>query len=256
MTKPLYKNTEALEPVQKIIMEAGAAVSDKTRTIKTSDIPEVLGAVAGIGVGGAAGLGLLSILGVSGLSAAGITSGLATPAGLPAPLMPLFQFLQFGKIGRGEYTIGEVSRIMYRQGYDFSHFLSMAVPVLMIEVIVRLCYFAKRMYEGNGLKQSIPFNTKNNKKPKLQTMLFSAHLIATAVNAGKVTVTKNPLAINYPQWTAFFKYGFQQVKWVAFEKEREMFTHVQKEIDNDWARIDSMLNATWNQVSSKEIPVL
>ncbi|OBZ09044.1 hypothetical protein A8L34_23140 [Bacillus sp. FJAT-27264] len=78
MAKTLYKNTEALIPIQKIVTEAGAAVSDKARTIKTSDIPEVLGAVAGIGVGGAAGFGLLTILGVSGLSAAGITSGLAT----------------------------------------------------------------------------------------------------------------------------------------------------------------------------------
>ncbi|MDQ1143787.1 hypothetical protein QE429_000614 [Bacillus sp. SORGH_AS 510] len=75
--KVLYKNMEALEPIKKILNEAGAAVQDRTRTIETSDIPEVLGAVAGIGVGGAAGLGLLSILGVSGLSAAGITSGLA-----------------------------------------------------------------------------------------------------------------------------------------------------------------------------------
>lgn len=82
MTKPLYKNADALIPVQKIITEAAAAVSDKTRTIKTSDIPDVLGAVAGISVGGAAGLGLLSILGYSGLSAAGITSGLATAGAL------------------------------------------------------------------------------------------------------------------------------------------------------------------------------
>lgn len=78
----LYKNKDALIPLQKIIIEAGEAVKDKTRTIKTSDIPDVLGAVAGIGIGGAAGLGLLSILGVSGLSAAGITSGLAVAGGI------------------------------------------------------------------------------------------------------------------------------------------------------------------------------
>lgn len=183
-------------------------------------------------------------------------SDIATSAGLPAPLMPLFQFLQFGKFGKSGYTIGEVSRIMYRQGYDFSHFLTMSVPVFLIEVIVRLCYFAKRMHEGYGLKESIPFSTKNNKKPKLQTMLFSAHLVATAANAGKVTITKNPLAINYPQWTAFFKYGYQQFKWVTLEKEQEMFTYVQKEIDNDWGRIDSMLDSTWRKVSSTVIPVL
>ncbi|CEG28753.1 hypothetical protein [Bacillus sp. B-jedd] len=80
--KVLYKNIQSLEPINKVLKEASAAVQDRTRTIDTSEIPEVLGAVAGIGVGGAAGLGLLSMLGVSGLSAAGITSGLATAGGI------------------------------------------------------------------------------------------------------------------------------------------------------------------------------
>lgn len=74
----LYKNIDSLEPINKVLNEASAAIKDSSRTIKTSDIPEVLGAVTGIGIGGAAGFGLLSILGTSGLSAVGITSGLAT----------------------------------------------------------------------------------------------------------------------------------------------------------------------------------
>ena len=180
-------------------------------------------------------------------------SDIATPAGLPAPLMPLLQFLQIGSFGKGEYTIGEVSRIMYRQGYDFSHFLAMSIPVLLIEVIVRISYFAKRMMEGHSFMDSLPFDTPGNKKPKLQTMLFSAHLVATAANAGKVAVTQNPLSISYPQWTAFFKYGFQQLKWAAFEKEKQMFNHVQKELDQEWNEIDTLLTETWNQVSEKKI---
>jgi hypothetical protein len=180
-------------------------------------------------------------------------SDIATPAGLPAPLMPLLQFLQVGSIGKSGYTIGEVSRIMYRQGYDFSHFLAMSVPVLLIEVIVRISYFAKRMMEGHSFMDSLPFDTPGNKKPKLQTMLFSAHIMATAANAGKVAVTQNPLSINYPQWLAFFKYGFHQLKWVAYDKEKQMFNHVQQNIDQDWTDIDKMLNTTWNQVNGKEI---
>ena len=180
-------------------------------------------------------------------------SDIATSAGLPAPLMPLLQFLQVGSIGKGGYTIGEVSRIMYRQGYDFSHFIAMSIPVLLIEVIVRISYFAKRMSEGHSFMDSLPFDTPGNKKPKLQTMLFSAHLMAAAANAGKVAVSQNPLSISYPQWMAFFKYGFHQLKWVAFEKEQNMFDHVHKKIDQEWSDIDHLLNDTWNQVSGKEI---
>ncbi|MDQ1143786.1 hypothetical protein QE429_000613 [Bacillus sp. SORGH_AS 510] len=180
-------------------------------------------------------------------------SDISTSAGLPAPLMPLLQFLQVGSIGRGNYTIGEVSRMMYRQGYDFSHFLAMSIPTLLIEVIVRVSYFAKRMIEGNDIKDSLPFDTPGNKKPKLQTMLFSAHMIATAANAGKVAITKNPLSISYPQWIAFFKYGFQQLKWGMYEKENQMFDFVQKDINNDWDNIDKLLDETWSMFNGEDI---
>lgn len=74
----IYKNIEALTPVIRVIDEASKAVQNKSRSFKTSDIPDVFGAFAGAGVGGGIGFGLLSTLGVSGMSAAGITSGLAT----------------------------------------------------------------------------------------------------------------------------------------------------------------------------------
>lgn len=77
-----FTNIKSLSPVIAIIEEAGKGLADKKRHIKTSDIPEVLGAVVGIGAGGLVGLGLLNILGYAGLGAAGITSGLATAGGI------------------------------------------------------------------------------------------------------------------------------------------------------------------------------
>lgn len=74
----IYRSLDSLTPVIKVVEEAGKAVKDKGRTIKTSDIPEILGAVAGVGVGGAVGYGLLGALGYAGLSGPGITAGLAT----------------------------------------------------------------------------------------------------------------------------------------------------------------------------------
>lgn len=82
--KKIYKNTEALTPVIRVIDEAGEAIQDKSRSFKTSDITDIFGAfagfeaIAGLGVGGGIGFGLLNVLGVTGVGAAGITSGLAT----------------------------------------------------------------------------------------------------------------------------------------------------------------------------------
>lgn len=183
-----------------------------------------------------------------------LKSDIATPAGLPVPLMPLFQFLQFGDIGKSGYTVGEISRIMYRSHYDFRHFLAMSVSTLMIEIIVRLFYFAKRMHEGYTVVDSIPFELSlTERRPKLHTMLFSAHLIATAANAGKVAVSQNPLTINYSQWLAFFGYAIPQVKWVLFNKENERLRFVQEVLDRDWAKIDNDLKATWSQIAGTPV---
>ncbi len=123
----------------------------------------------------------------------------------------------------------------------------MSIPVLIIEVIVRTFYFLKRLSEGYSFMQSIPINVPGEPhKPKLQTMLFMSHTIATAANAGKVTFTNNPLAINFPQWIWFFKGAMQQLKWVAWTKEEERFAHVQKKLDCDWGHVNDNLLAEWS----------
>src|SRR5690242_1438052 len=77
MGKAIYQSLNALEPVKKVLADAGKAIQDKGRTIQTSEIPEILGAVAGVGTGLTIGAAAVSVAGVSGVSAVGITSGLA-----------------------------------------------------------------------------------------------------------------------------------------------------------------------------------
>ena len=72
-------------------------------------------------------------------------SDITTSMGLPAPLMSLFNLLQFGKIGEEELTIAEIVQGMYYEGYDFIHFCSMSIPTMIIEVVVRLAYAIKRI---------------------------------------------------------------------------------------------------------------
>lgn len=73
-----FQSVEALQQVVNVVNEASAAVSDKSRTIRESAIPEVLMGALGAGIGGIGSFAVLYGLGsVVGLSAAGITSGLA-----------------------------------------------------------------------------------------------------------------------------------------------------------------------------------
>lgn len=73
-----FQSVEALQQVVNVVNEAAAAVSDKSRTIRESAIPEALMGALGAGIGGIGSFAALYGLGsVVGLSAAGITSGLA-----------------------------------------------------------------------------------------------------------------------------------------------------------------------------------
>ena len=75
--KTYFKKLQDLEPVEKVVREAEAAINDSMRTIKDSSIPEAIGGAVGMGAGAAGSFAALYTLGTTGLSAAGITSGLA-----------------------------------------------------------------------------------------------------------------------------------------------------------------------------------
>lgn len=165
-------------------------------------------------------------------------SDITTSMGLPVPLMSLFNLLQFGSIGEEEQTIAEIVQGMYYEGYDFIHFCSMSIPAMLVEVIVRIGYAIKRIKEGHTVKDSIPLSLNREKHPKLATMLFIAHAGATAANAGEIIFTQNPVAINYPQWIAFAKYSYSQLKWVMLEKPSLRDAYVRGKIN---AELDTVL---------------
>lgn len=182
-------------------------------------------------------------------------SDITTSMGLPAPLMALFNLLQFGSIGEEEQTIAEIVQGMYYEGYDFIHFCSMSMPTMIIEVIIRLGYGIKRIKEGNSIKESVPFSLNREKHPKLCTMLFIGHYAATAVNAGKVYFTKNPMAINYSQWIAFAKYSYKQLKWVLLEKPELRDAYVRGLIAEELNEVYTEIDNTFAEMSEEYIVV-
>lgn len=182
-------------------------------------------------------------------------SDITTSMGLPAPLMSLFNFLQFGKIGEYDQTIAEIVQGMYYEGYDFIHFCTLSIPVMIVEVVTRIGYAFKRIKEGHSIKDSIPFSLDRDKHPKLATMLFIGHSAATAVNAGKVYFTQNPMAINYPQWIAFAKYSYKQLKWVLLEKPAARDAYVRGVLNEQLAEIFEDVDSTFDEISADYIVV-
>ena len=176
-------------------------------------------------------------------------SDITTSMGLPAPLMGIFNLFQFGSIGEYEQTVAEIVQGMYHEGYDFIHFCSMSIPVMITEVIVRISYSLKRIKEGERIRDSIPFSLNREKHPKLATMLFIAHSGASAINAGKVYFTKDPLAINYTQWIAFAKYSYKQLKWAIVEKPFAREAYVSGKLEDSWKELESEISESFNDFS-------
>lgn len=162
-----------------------------------------------------------------------LKSDVTTSMGLPAPLMGLFNLMQFGSVGEEEQTIAEIVQGMYYEGYDFQHFCAQTIPVMLTEAVVRLGYFLKRVTEGHGIRESIPITADREVHPKLGTMLFMAHSVTTAVNAGRVMFTKSPMAINYPQWMAFTYRSFAQVKWTLLDKPFKRHEYVMQALESE-----------------------
>ena len=183
-------------------------------------------------------------------------SDITTSMGLPAPLMSLFNLLQVGSIGEYEQTIAEIVQGMYYEGYDFIHFCAMSIPTMIIEVVIRLGYAFKRIKEGHSIRESIPFSLNREKHPKLETMLFIGHSSATAVNAGKVAFTKNPLSINYPQWLAFAKYSYSQLKWGIIEKPALRDAYVHNKINEELDQILEEIDAGFEEFSKDYLIVM
>ena len=182
-------------------------------------------------------------------------SDVTTSMGLPAPCMSMFNLLQFGNIGEYDQTIAEIVQGMYYEGYDFIHFCSMSVPAMLVEVIVRIGYAFKRINEGHTIKDSIPVALNREKHPKLATMLFLGHSAATAVNAGKVAFTENPMAINYAQWIAFTKYSYFQLKWAIIERPAMKDAYVTGKIYEELKEVFGEVDNTFEEYTRDKIVI-
>jgi hypothetical protein len=173
-----------------------------------------------------------------------LLSDVTTKAGLPPPLFGLLLLIQRG--GIGDHSIADIARAMYRSGYDFRHFLAGGATVAVIEVFVRTAWTVHELSEGKKLAEGLPVAG-----PRLRSGLFLAHSVATAVNAGKVAITQNPLSINWAQWLAFFRYAIPQMHWLV---TRAVF--IQEKFDQSWKQLDDEFAITWSKAFGSVRPAI
>lgn len=158
-----------------------------------------------------------------------LISDVATPKGLPAPLMTLFQGLNVGSFGEKDRTVGQLARWMYLNGYDLRHFVASGITPAVIEIVLR-AYLMLRHYAEHGETKFLLTGS-----PKYRSMLLMAHGVAAAANAGKVALHQgNPLAINQAEWMAFLRYLLPHIKYWLFDRHRLRLEHLDRINEAGW----------------------
>jgi hypothetical protein len=176
-----------------------------------------------------------------------IISDMCTKMGVPIPGWAFLQLLQFGSLGANNKTIADISRWMYLNGYDFRHFLTMSIPVAVIEIVIRGYHYLSSLENPEQLQYPLHTSIASREliqiqsNLKLHKMLFLSHAIAASGNALKVfTYSGNPLAINLPQWLLFFKESVKIVQAITRDKTPEKIMRNRKKINREWEEIKNI----------------
>ncbi len=177
-------------------------------------------------------------------------SDVTTPRGLPVPFASVFRALNFGSFPRPNgktATISQLALWMYHHGYDLRHFATMAITPATIEIILR-SYLMIRHYAEEGETKFFLASS-----PKYRSMLLSAHAIAAAGNAGKIALMQgNPLAINYGEWIALFRYLLPSMKYWLFDKHKE----INKIYETRWEELLQDSQRIYDFASSNKIQMV
>jgi hypothetical protein len=176
-----------------------------------------------------------------------IISDMSTKMGVPIPGWAFLQLMQFGFYGSDTKTIADISRWMYLNGYDLRHFITMSVPVTVIEIIVRGYHYLSCLDSAEQLQYSLHTSIANREmyeiksNLKLHKMLFLAHAISASGNALKIfTYAGNPLAINLPQWLFFAKESLTILQAVTRDTTPEKIVRNRDKINDTWDEIKNI----------------
>ena len=152
--------------------------------------------------------------------------------GLPAPFMGVLRM--FDSLPVGDSDLGKQIEYMYVKGYDFRQFVVTSIPVLIMEVMMRVFYAVKQVKRANApLGEALMDTMPLRMNPRFRIMLAMAYGTVASVNGAKVYITKNILNMNYAAWLGFIWNGSHALKWALLDKSLKLWGEVeQKEIES------------------------
>lgn len=166
---------------------------------------------------------------------------------VPAPLTPLLQLIQKGSISyKGKvFTVADLSKRMYYDGYNFNHFIGMSVPVVILQILIRLYTVMRELFSEDY----------ESNKNKTDLLLFIANGILFAENMGKFVITRNLFAINYVSWIETARYTLKTMNYALVKYHIEEIGHIETIIDDELTDMYENIENTWDEFTGNR-PVL
>ncbi len=148
--------------------------------------------------------------------------------GLPAPFMGVLRM--FDSIPIGDSDLGKQVEYMYIRGYDFRQFVVTSIPMLIMEVMMRVFYAVKHVkVAGAPLGEALLGTMPGMMNPKFRMMLAIGYGTVAGVNVGKVYISKNILNLNYAAWLGLVWNGFHAAKWVLMERHLKLWEEFEQQ---------------------------
>ncbi|HHF2891539.1 TPA: hypothetical protein ACPJZ3_003618 [Vibrio diabolicus] len=112
---------------------------------------------------------------------AGSSGASGRGAGIPIPFYNLLLLLDVGEFGQHRQSFATVATQVFEKGYDLRHGVTMAIPVLITELLARLMWASKqRFYHKKPWKECVP----SESNPELRRILLVAHGTLCLIDSG------------------------------------------------------------------------
>ncbi|EAJ0033687.1 hypothetical protein CE948_07190, partial [Campylobacter jejuni] len=121
----------------------------------------------------------------------GSSGGKERGAGIPMPFYNLFLLCDFGNFGQHRQTLAQIATQVFEQGYDLRHGVTMSIPVMINEMLIRFMYIIKaKFYHKKEWKECIP----KDDIPELNKMLLIGSGTFLLIDTGGAWIkSKNPI---------------------------------------------------------------
>lgn len=112
---------------------------------------------------------------------AGSSGATGRGSGIPIPFFGLLQFVTIGEFGQYRQPFSTICVKVFEEGYDLRHGMALAVPVLVTELMTRLCWTLKQKFRhGKDWSDCLP----SARDPQLHRMLSVAYGAFCLADAG------------------------------------------------------------------------